>query len=292
MTIQQEEDPYAVLGLGPTATASDLRRAYHKLSLEWHPDRHMQSGPEMIARAEAAFKSINHAYVIASEALKSGRTLSMAPTTTQVRERTRQEEQLATIAHAVTRSRLMMVATHWNLNPHIYRRDIDLTRRILSDTVVFGAQAFPRGFERELPDILIELSLASEGAHVRSLLDEAMQVIIDHAPEEEIAGWEASFAPLGYRAPVPLPRQPVPKEKGAKGATASAFSEPRTALARTTGSTGRLMPRAVVAVELIVVGLLIAVIGPRLAGALLPGWLFLGIAVLCAIGALALVLLP
>ncbi len=268
------DDPYAVLGVAPSATAAELRRAYHKLSLEWHPDRHMQAGPEMIARTEATFKAINHAYVVTTEALTSGRTIQSAPTPTEVRQRTRQEEQLDTVARAVTRSRLMMVAMHWNLNPHTYRRDVELTRRILSDAVVFGLQAFPGGLDRELPDILIDMGLASEGSHVRSLLEEAMQVIIDHAEEAEVASWEGIFTPLGYRHPAP--RQPVPRRGPAARQPAASLARP---LASPIGAASALTALAAV----------VALVLPRLGTGLPTTWLLI-IALALVIGALALFL--
>ncbi len=203
----QSDDPFGVLGVAPTATATEVRRAYYRLSLKWHPDHHMQAGPEAIARAEAIFKSVNHAFVVASQILQTG----VQATPVQVRQRTQQEVQLATVAHAVTQSRLMMVAQYWALNPYTYRRDVEITRLILSDAVVFGARAFPRGFDTDLPTILREQSLASEEEHVRALLTEAMQLIIDRAQETDVAAWETVFRPLGYRPLTPASASVAPK---------------------------------------------------------------------------------
>ncbi|CAN8073087.1 unnamed protein product [Agarophyton chilense] len=53
-------DPYAVLGISPSATSHQIRRAYKSLCLRWHPDKH----PAGSARraAERQFKSISVAY--------------------------------------------------------------------------------------------------------------------------------------------------------------------------------------------------------------------------------------
>lgn len=51
------KDPYEILGVERGVSDEDLKKAYRKLALEWHPDRH--SGD---AQAEERFKEINAAY--------------------------------------------------------------------------------------------------------------------------------------------------------------------------------------------------------------------------------------
>ena len=51
------KDPYKVLNLEQGATKEEIKEAYKKLALKWHPDRH-QDNPE----AEEKFKEINSAY--------------------------------------------------------------------------------------------------------------------------------------------------------------------------------------------------------------------------------------
>jgi len=53
-------DYYDVLGVGKTSTAAELKSAYRKQALQWHPDRN--KSPE----AETKFKEINEAYEILS----------------------------------------------------------------------------------------------------------------------------------------------------------------------------------------------------------------------------------
>lgn len=50
-------DPYSVLGLERTASHDDIKKAYRRLSKEWHPDKHKGDKD-----AEAKFKEINEAY--------------------------------------------------------------------------------------------------------------------------------------------------------------------------------------------------------------------------------------
>ena len=47
---------YDTLGVSKNATATEIKAAYRKLALQWHPDRNKEDG------AEKKFKEINHAY--------------------------------------------------------------------------------------------------------------------------------------------------------------------------------------------------------------------------------------
>ena len=61
------KDYYAVLGVRPSATAQEFRRAYLRLALLWHPDRHAGESRERVAYAEARFKEIGEAYAVLSD---------------------------------------------------------------------------------------------------------------------------------------------------------------------------------------------------------------------------------
>jgi len=53
------KDYYAILGVGPEATPEEIKRAYRRLALRWHPDRN-PGDPE----AEERFKEIAEAYSV------------------------------------------------------------------------------------------------------------------------------------------------------------------------------------------------------------------------------------
>jgi len=55
-------DPYAVLGLQPGASQEEIKRAYRKLALQFHPDKMAHLGEEFQALAEKRFKEIQEAY--------------------------------------------------------------------------------------------------------------------------------------------------------------------------------------------------------------------------------------
>jgi DnaJ-class molecular chaperone len=62
-----KSDYYDILGVSKTASPADLKKAYRKQALEWHPDRHQ--GEDKVA-AEKRFKEINEAYQILSDPQK------------------------------------------------------------------------------------------------------------------------------------------------------------------------------------------------------------------------------
>jgi curved DNA-binding protein len=64
------QDYYHVLGVGRTASADEIKKAYRRLALEWHPDRHPA---EKRDAAETKFKRISEAYEVLADAEKRAR---------------------------------------------------------------------------------------------------------------------------------------------------------------------------------------------------------------------------
>src|SRR6266404_866142 len=63
-----KRDYYEVLGVSRTASAEELKRAYRKLALQFHPDRNPND-----PQAEASFKEVNEAYEVLSDQSKRQR---------------------------------------------------------------------------------------------------------------------------------------------------------------------------------------------------------------------------
>src|SRR3989344_4403854 len=59
-----KRDYYEVLGVSKSASTEELKRAYRKLALEWHPDKNKS------ANANEKFKEINEAYAVLSDPQK------------------------------------------------------------------------------------------------------------------------------------------------------------------------------------------------------------------------------
>src|ERR687884_1384244 len=60
-----KRDYYEVLGVGRSATTEEVKRAYRKLALQYHPDRNPNN-----PQAEARFKEVNEAYEVLSDDTK------------------------------------------------------------------------------------------------------------------------------------------------------------------------------------------------------------------------------
>jgi DnaJ homolog subfamily C member 9 len=57
-----EINPYEILSVPQTASSSDIRIAYRKLALQWHPDKHQNK-----EEAHTKFQEIAFAYAILSD---------------------------------------------------------------------------------------------------------------------------------------------------------------------------------------------------------------------------------
>ena len=60
---------YTVLGIRKDASFSDIRAAYRKLALKWHPDRYV-TNPAVAGEAKLRFQQIQEAYSVLSNGSK------------------------------------------------------------------------------------------------------------------------------------------------------------------------------------------------------------------------------
>ena len=57
-----KKDPYKVLGLDSSATDEEIKKAYRRLAMKYHPDKVEGLGEEVKKNAEAQFREIHEAY--------------------------------------------------------------------------------------------------------------------------------------------------------------------------------------------------------------------------------------
>ncbi len=70
--VQLEEKYYAVLGLEQGADFTDIKKAYRKLSMQYHPDKVAHLGDEFKGVAEEKMKEINESYGFFKKKFNSG----------------------------------------------------------------------------------------------------------------------------------------------------------------------------------------------------------------------------
>lgn len=68
-----KRDYYEVLGLQKGASADDIKKAYRKLAMKWHPDKWTQASEAEQKNAEVNFKEVGEAYAVLSDDQKRAR---------------------------------------------------------------------------------------------------------------------------------------------------------------------------------------------------------------------------
>lgn len=72
MFSKARESAYTILEISPSATDDEVKKAYRRLAMKYHPDKVAQLGPEVQKAAEAKFQKIQQAY----ESIKKERGIS------------------------------------------------------------------------------------------------------------------------------------------------------------------------------------------------------------------------
>jgi len=65
----KKKDYYKILGIEKTASEIDIKKAYKKMALKWHPDKNTETEATKM-QAEKKFKDIADAYAILSDTQK------------------------------------------------------------------------------------------------------------------------------------------------------------------------------------------------------------------------------
>ena len=57
-----KRDYYEVLGVDKSASADEIKKAYRKMAIKYHPDKVATLGEDVQKAAEEKFKAVNQAY--------------------------------------------------------------------------------------------------------------------------------------------------------------------------------------------------------------------------------------
>ncbi|KAL8142044.1 hypothetical protein V2J09_015076 [Rumex salicifolius] len=67
--MEAKQSYYTVLGVNSNSSLSEIRRAYRRLAMQWHPDR-WASTPSLLGEANRKFQKIQEAYSVLSDPAK------------------------------------------------------------------------------------------------------------------------------------------------------------------------------------------------------------------------------
>lgn len=202
-------DPYSILGLSRMADADDLKRAYRKLSLAWHPDRHASGTESQRAEAERRFKLVNQAYVAIGEVLRTKREAEAAASQEVT---ARSDSRIEAIRSVVTSAALRVV-------PNVPRRDfiriVSMVEFMLLDTLAVGDRALPYGFEAAVREAMEFASLGpGDRANCLNVLDTAVDDLQWRGKGADPKTWQTLLQPLDQamhpNRPAAPPPHPVP----------------------------------------------------------------------------------
>ena len=70
---QEDVDLYDVLDLKQDAKPDDIKKAYRKLALKYHPDKHAGAGESTKVDASLKFQQLGFAYAVLSDEKSKGR---------------------------------------------------------------------------------------------------------------------------------------------------------------------------------------------------------------------------
>lgn len=210
MQTEPLDDPYRVLGLPRSATLDELKRAYRKLSMTWHPDRHTGGSDADRRAAELRFKQINSAYVTIGELLREPRAGSAQPATARAEADAvvESDSRIAAIQAVVASVALRVVPS---LPRYAYRRVIAVVEQLLFETIAIGDRAFVGGFSTMMREAMLLVGMDN------SLRADALKVLDATVDELEWRGygagpevWQQLLQPLTRaRDPQSAPPRPL-----------------------------------------------------------------------------------
>jgi hypothetical protein len=195
-------DPYGVLGLSRTADADELKRAYRKLSLAWHPDRHAAGTDAQRHEAERRFKLINQAYVAIGDVLRTRSEAQEAAGRIVIE---RSDSRVEAIRSVVASAALRVVPS---LPRRTYISVVSMVEFMLFDTLAVGDRAFESGFEAAVREALDFAGLAPNSRDdCMKVLDTAVDDLTWRGKGADPKTWQTLLRPLEEAM---YPNRPAP----------------------------------------------------------------------------------
>jgi hypothetical protein len=191
------DDPYRELGVPRTATVLEVKRAYRRLSMLWHPDRHVGEPEFQRREAERRFKRIHSAYKAITEPPPG--SAAVAPGAPQQQQATKpvdpdQAERFAAIRSVVGSKALSMLP---GISHHNYRRVTSVVERLVQNALLQGEAAFRSGLDNALYSVMEDIGMST------SLRNDAIKVLDAVIDELQWRGkgadpqtWRQLLAPL------------------------------------------------------------------------------------------------
>ncbi|SIT89601.1 J domain-containing protein [Pontibacter indicus] len=133
-----EHNLYSILGVDPTATAQEIKLAYKRLALKYHPDRNPDN-----ARAEELFKVVNDAYQTLSDPGKRARYDMRLQYLREQRQAIRQHQPYHNARYRQTRPPAPVSERHYQNIPRregrrFVRKDLYITLGFFAFMFVFS----------------------------------------------------------------------------------------------------------------------------------------------------------
>ena len=72
MFVKDVESDYKILEISPESTDEDVKKAFRKMAVKYHPDKVGHLGSEVKSMAEEKFKMVNEAYNNIKKSRKTG----------------------------------------------------------------------------------------------------------------------------------------------------------------------------------------------------------------------------
>ncbi|MBC3539568.1 DnaJ domain-containing protein [Rufibacter sediminis] len=183
---------YHILGVSSSATSAEIKRAYKRLALKWHPDKNPHD-----SHAEERFKQVNDAYQVLSDP----RRRAAFDLQQQYEQQRRQAQAYATPRYHHTRNPAGFTERHYRQRPkqhtHFSRRDLQIILGgiILTILLIIGINL---GWGKIASGRAMTLARQAEQQRLWQKAAEAYSTALEYKPKLEEARVRRGALRLGY----------------------------------------------------------------------------------------------